>query len=71
MTKVEFDIHCKELCPRCAAGDPIRQRGDSYEWVHDFAFGPVNRMLGRPSGMGHGLCSAHQFRTEWASKIDG
>lgn len=58
----EFDAKCKALCPHCAAGAVLRQREDTLEWVHDFAFGAIDPKLGRPAGIGHGICLAHEFR---------
>jgi hypothetical protein len=63
VTQDEFDAKCKELCPHCAAGEVVRQRTDTLEWVHDFSIGgdPPNKPFGRRS-MGHGICQAHAFR---------
>ncbi len=71
MTQAEFDVQVKALCPRCAAGDKVRLREDSREWVHDWSFGVPDPKIGRSPGMGHGICLAHAFRTEWEGKIDG
>ena len=64
MTDDEFEARCKELCPHCAAGEKVRQRTDSLEWVHDFSFGETDKKIGRPIGMGHSICSAHEFRKQ-------
>ena len=64
MTPTEFDAECKNLCPHCAAGEPVRQRDDTKEWVHDFSFGAVDPNTGRKSGIGHSLCAAHEFRKQ-------
>lgn len=63
----EFAEKCKELCPHCKAGERVRLRTDSLEWVHDFSFGTIDPKTGRPTGMGHGLCQAHEFRKANAS----
>jgi len=71
MTQAEFDAQVEALCPRCAAGEPVRWREDTRETVHDWSFGGINPKIGRSPGMGHGICLAHAFRTEWEGKIDG
>ena len=64
MTKDELEAKCKELCPHCKAGEPVRQREDTREFVHDFSFGaPEGTPLGRRQ-MGHGICGAHDLRTQ-------
>lgn len=62
MTPAEFEAKCKELCPHCKAGEAVRMRTDTGEYVHDFSFGVVDPLLGRPRGMGHSICQAHEFR---------
>ncbi len=64
MSPEEFAAKCKELCPHCAAGEKVRQREDTAEFVHDFSFGAVDPLLGRPRGMGHSICQAHEFRKQ-------
>lgn len=64
MTSSEFEAKCKELCPHCAAGEVVRQRTDTLEWVHDLSFGAVDSKTGRKIGFGHGLCGAHEFRKQ-------
>lgn len=71
MTPVEFESKCKELCPHCKAGEAVRQRTDTIEFVHDLSFGTADLKIGRRVGMGHSICSAHDFRSEWAGKISG
>ena len=69
MTRDEFNAKCKDLCLHCAAGAVVRQRTDTREWVHDFASGDLaDKPFGRRQ-IGHGICQAHQFRTE--TVIDG
>ena len=71
MTKDEFNAQCKALCPHCLAGEVVRYRVDSKEFVHDFSFG--GDKAGTPFGrrqMGHGICQAHAFRSEWKDKLD-
>ena len=64
MTSEEFDAECKKLCPHCKAGEPVRRRLDTFEWCHDFSFGaPEGTPFGR-SQMGHGICGAHDLRTQ-------
>jgi hypothetical protein len=72
VTQAEFDAQCKALCPHCAAGEVVRVRSDTNEWVHDFSFG--GDKAGTPFGrrqLGHGICQAHAFRTENKDKISG
>ena len=59
------------MCPRCLAGDPVRLRTDSNEWVHDWAFGGVDPKTGKLIGRGHGICAADKFRKDWEGKLDG
>lgn len=63
MSTEEFEQKCKELCPNCAAGVTVRQREDTKEWIHDWAFGGTDPKTGRLTGIGHGICGAHDFRT--------
>jgi hypothetical protein len=65
----EFEQLCKDQCPRCAAGDPLRYREDSGEFVHDFSFGMFEPKIGRPVGMGHGICLAHDLRIKRGNGI--
>jgi len=60
----EFEARCKELCPHCAAGSVVRQRTDTGEHVHDFASGTTDPNIGFKRSFGHGICHAHQFRTD-------
>ena len=63
MTSDELEAKCKELCPHCKAGEPVRRRLDTFEWCHDFSFGaPESIPFGRRQ-MGHGICGAHDLRT--------
>ena len=62
MSEIEDKI--KELCPHCKAGEPVRRRSDTGEWVHDFSFGAVDPKTGQKTGRGHCICSAHSFRVE-------
>ena len=71
MTPAEFKINCNNLCPHCAAGEAVRQREDTNEYVHDFSFGEPDAKIGRRVGIGHGICRAHAFRLEWTGKLDG
>lgn len=71
MTSEEFDIKCKELCPHCAAGEVARLRTDSNEWAHDFSFGNKDPKTGRSFGQGHGICQAHDFRTQNKDQLSG
>ena len=64
MTPEEFEAQCKELCPRCAAGDPVRLRTDTGENVHDWAYGGTDPKTGKLVGRGHGICLAHEFRKQ-------
>ena len=63
MMPTEFEAKCKELCSHCAAGEGVRRRLDTFEWVHDFSFGAVDQNTGLKRGVGHGICGAHEFRT--------
>ena len=71
MTQAEFDAECKKLCPHCEAGEKIRWRDNTKEWVHDFSFGGIDPKLGRRSGMGHSICQAHAFRIANQGQISG
>ena len=71
MSTEEFEAGCKELCPRCAAGDPIRLRSDTGEIVHDWSFGGTDPKTGKLIGNGHGICLASEFRKEWGGKLSG
>jgi hypothetical protein len=62
MSTEEFEAQCKDLCPRCANGDPVRLRTDSGEWVHDWSFGGTDPKTGLMVGRGHGVCQADAFR---------
>jgi hypothetical protein len=64
MTSEELEAKCKELCPHCKAGEPVRRRLDTFEWVHDFSFGSVDPNTGRKSGFGHSICGAHDLRKQ-------
>lgn len=69
MMNDEFEAKCREICLHCAAGEPVRQRTDTGEFVHDFSFGGVDPKIGRRTGMGHSICSAHDLRTQWEGKL--
>jgi hypothetical protein len=71
MSTEDFNKRCAELCSRCAKGEPVRMRSDTGEYCHDWAFGAVDQKLGRPAGMGHGICLAHDFRKAMEGLIDG
>ncbi len=71
MTQAEFDAKCRELCPHCAAGEPVRQRLDTDEFVHDFSFGEVDPKINRRIGIGHSICSAHEFRMQNKDQVSG
>lgn len=71
MTPLAFESKCKDLCPHCAAGEKVRVREDTGENVHDWSFGPVDAKTGRRSGVGHGICAAHELRLKGKSVIDG
>jgi hypothetical protein len=64
MIPEELEAKCKELCPHCKAGEPVRRRLDTFEWVHDFSFGaPEVTPFGRRQ-QGHSICDAHELRTQ-------
>lgn len=71
MTRNEFDSKCKDLCSHCAAGETVRYRNDSNEFVHDWSFGGVDPKLGRRAGMGHGICLANDLRMKEKDLVDG
>lgn len=71
MTSDEFDRFCKDICPHCKQGRTLRQRDDTYEFVHDFASGPVDPRIGRPTGMGHAFCLATHFRIKHKDSLSG
>lgn len=59
MTPAEFTQRCKDLCPHCAAGAAVRQRLDTFEFVHDTAV-DIPGVIGKR--MGHAYCTATEFR---------
>ena len=61
-TQPTFDEQCKALCPHCAAGEVVRLRTDTNEWVHDWSFGGKDPKTGTPVGRGHGICLANEIR---------
>lgn len=69
MPLADFERLCQTQCERCAAGDPLRQREDTHEYVHDWAFGLVDPRLGRRPGMGHSICQAHALRLERSDRL--
>jgi hypothetical protein len=54
---------CKEICPACAASDPLRYRSDSNEWVHD--------VHGQKGAFAHKFCLAHNYRVKYRSLAGG
>ena len=64
-TKPRHDPGYSDLERRAiAAGEPVRYRNDSKEFVHDFSFGaPADTPFGRRH-MGHSICGAHDLRTQ-------
>ena len=68
VTPENFDQFCKDICPQCAAGAPVRQRVDSLEWVHDTAV-EIPGTIGRR--MGHAFCLASNFRNKHKGVMDG
>jgi len=71
LTQAEFDIECKKQCPHCDAGEKLRWRESTKEWVHDFSFGVIYQKLLRRAGMGHSLCGAHAFRVANQDQVSG
>ena len=71
MTPLEFETKCKDICPHCAAGETVRFREDTKEFVHDWSFGAVDLKIGRRVGMGHGICQAHDLRMKGKDSVDG
>lgn len=71
MTRTELENQCKDICPHCKAGEAVRLRIDTFEFVHDFSFGDPDPKLGRRAGFGHGICHAHDLRKEWEGKLSG
>jgi hypothetical protein len=65
MTPAEFNQKCKDICPHCADGIPLRQREDTKEWCHDGAI-QISGTLGRRQS--HAICLANDFRNK--EKID-
>jgi hypothetical protein len=70
MTEFEFESKCKDLCVHCAAGEIVRFREDTREFVHDWSFGAVDPKTGRKSGFGHGICGAHALRLKGKDHIE-
>ena len=64
MSTDQFQAQCQQACPRCAAGDPVRLRADTGEWVHDWSFGGTDPKTGRLLGNGHGICLANDLRKQ-------
>ena len=71
MTLLEFETKCRDLCPHCAAGEHVRFRTDTNEHVHDWSFGTVDPKIGRRTGIGHGICLAHELRLKQKDLVDG
>jgi hypothetical protein len=71
VTLLEFETKCRDLCPHCAAGEHVRQRTDTSEWVHDWSFGGMDPKIGRRTGIGHGICLAHDLRLKQKDLVDG
>jgi hypothetical protein len=61
VTRDEFEVKCKEICPHCRDGIALRQREDTLEWTHDGAIA-IPGTLGRRQS--HVICSADKFREE-------
>jgi hypothetical protein len=70
VTEFDFESKCKDLCPHCAAGEVVRYREDTKEFVHDWSFGAVDMKIGRRVGMGHGMCAAHELRLKGADHVE-
>ena len=66
MSTDEFEAKCREMCPRCDRGDPVRLRTDTGEWVHDWSYGGQDPKTGRLIGVGHGICLADGLRKQRA-----
>ena len=61
MTPENFEQFCKDICPHCASGAPVRWRDDSKEWVHDTTI-TIPGTLGKRQG--HAFCLASNFRNK-------
>ena len=61
MTPENFEQFCKDICPHCAEGAPLRQRDDTREWVHDTT---ITLPAGIGKRMGHAFCLASNFRNK-------
>ena len=54
LTPDEFEEVCGLVCPHCRAGQPIRKRDDTGEYVHDAILNTSHA---------HALCWANGLRT--------
>jgi hypothetical protein len=62
-SKEELEELCKDVCPACAQGIPLRQRTDTKEWVHDKI---VEMNKAKTSHLvSHFLCLGHGLRKKY------
>jgi hypothetical protein len=59
----ELEQVCKEICPACAANEPLRKRSDNDEYVHD--------IYGQKGAFAHKFCLAHNYRLKYEGKFGG
>lgn len=61
----EFNDICRLVCPHCRKGAPLRQRGDTREYVHD-----IITQRGKAKSFQHSICWANGFRNSaYAPKV--
>lgn len=61
-SKDELEQVCKEICPACAAGNTIRQRTDTLEWIHTFT---------NQGGFSSAFCLASNYRNKYKDRFSG
>ena len=61
VTQDELEQMYMLVCPTCAAGQVVRQRTDTKEWVHDVVTKtmPGGRLV---TTVAHGICGANGLR---------
>jgi len=61
-TNEELEQVCKEICPSCAKGDPLRYRAETREWTHD---------LYSKGSFAHSFCLASNYRSKYKDQVSG
>lgn len=64
----DFESICKDICPHCAAGAPLRHRDDTGEWIHDLST-DITGTFGKR--FGQTICMATHFRNKHGGSASG